>query len=583
MRMNPPKGSGKALYSAAAAVFLLVAAPPARSEVPPRLFFSDLVTGPNTGGENDAGAFVTLYGSNFGPRPVITVGGGEVLIKAVPSTWLWYQKVTIQLGPKAQTGDIVLTNSDGSSNPLPFTVNSGRIYWVSTSGKDGNSGTLNAPWRTLIKAVQTAGAGAIIYAMDGVSQTTDDGQGWNAALTLRNEWCQGTEASPKALVAYPGAVVTIGNPSGPSPVYGLRGTDFSAGGGACAGNWVFAGLQFRGNAPVGVNGYSTNWRFAGNDITNTSTGGTPWETSLATYVKCLGNYGHDINLGTTDRLVQGFYLSTDSNHAEMAWNLIANAGGRAGIQIHSSPVSSGTGYAMYDISVHDNVVHDVAEEGIIVDTVDPSKGPVTIYNNVVYNVGRAGRCNGAIYRATSSDFDSSKGVGTGVIEFYNNTVFNYKNCPAFAGSFEIHVDQLLVDRMRNNLVYDSLNSGQPYIARQTAGSVNYTSCSNSDTPRVCPWLTGSNNLFYGGGAQPFPNLLYGSITQDPRLAGVARNDAHLMAGSPAATGGTNTGQSADIDGVLMPAQGGFPIGAYAYVEGGGTRRRPPVPPNTRKR
>src|SRR5260221_5086746 len=47
----------------------------------PRLFFSDLDSGPNSGGENNNGAYVTLYGANLGANPTVTVGGGQALIK----------------------------------------------------------------------------------------------------------------------------------------------------------------------------------------------------------------------------------------------------------------------------------------------------------------------------------------------------------------------------------------------------------------------------------------------------------------------------------------------------------------------
>ena len=157
--------------------------------------------------------------------------------------------MTIQLGGLAQTGSVVVSNSNGTSNGLPFTVRSGSIYFVATGGKDSNSGSYSSPWQTLVHAVQTAGAGSIIYAMNGVSQGSDDGQGWDAAITLRSGWSQGSSASPKALVAYPGATVTVGNAAGASPPYGIRGTDSTAGDGACGGNWVLAGLNLRGLAP----------------------------------------------------------------------------------------------------------------------------------------------------------------------------------------------------------------------------------------------------------------------------------------------------------------------------------------------
>ena len=32
----------------------------------PHIFYSDLESGPNTGGENNSGAYVTVFGKNFG-------------------------------------------------------------------------------------------------------------------------------------------------------------------------------------------------------------------------------------------------------------------------------------------------------------------------------------------------------------------------------------------------------------------------------------------------------------------------------------------------------------------------------------
>jgi uncharacterized protein (TIGR03437 family) len=534
---------------------------------PPRLFFSDIVSGPNTGGQDNNGAFVALYGNYFGSNPTVTVGGGQALIALAPAPYLWYQKMTIQLGPLAQSGNIVVSNSSGTSNGLPFTVRSGKIYFVATNGKDSNSGSYTRPWRTLVQAVQNTGAGSIIYAMDGVSQTTDDGQGWHAAILLRNDWCQGTAANPKALIAYPGAAVTVGNPTGSSPSFGIRAADSSSSGGACSGNWVFAGLNLRGPQPIQTAGPSTNWRIVGNDISNPQAGGGGGGGSAlglmqSTYAKILGNNGHDLNLASTDRLQQGFYPSTDSNHIEMAWNMIANAKGRAGIQIHSSPVSSGNGYSMYDISIHDNVVHDIAEEGILIDTVDPSKGPVTVYNNVVYNVGLDGRSDGAIYRADSSDYDTSQGVGSGYVDIYNNTIFAYKAGPGFGNSFEVHQGQALVDRLRNNLI---LSPGGPYF--DVTQSRTNSACSTGDSALACPNFVGSNNLLYGAGAPTFTNLVTGSINLDPKLVG-ATYDGRLQSGSPAIGAGVAIpGLETDIDGNARP-QGAAPdIGAYEHQTG----------------
>jgi hypothetical protein len=43
---------------------------------PPRSFYSDLLSGPNSGRQNNAGAFVTIYGKYF----VATQGGSTVTV-----------------------------------------------------------------------------------------------------------------------------------------------------------------------------------------------------------------------------------------------------------------------------------------------------------------------------------------------------------------------------------------------------------------------------------------------------------------------------------------------------------------------
>lgn len=562
-----PTAPGIRLAAAISLLALIPALALAQSE-PPRLFFSDLDSGPSSGGENNNGVYVTLYGNNLGSNPTVTVGGGSALVKAAPSPWLWFQKMTIQLGSQAQTGTIVVSNGNGASNGIPFSVRSGQIYFVSTSGNDVNSGSFSSPWATLPHAVQSSLAGDTIYVLDGVSQTVDDGQGWDAALTLRPAWCQGTSTNPKALVAYPGATVTIGS-SGSSPGSGIRSVDFTASGGACGGHWTISGINLRGSTPLSMAGPSSTWRIIGNDISNPQAGGgggggAALVTELATYVKVLGNHGHDLNLASTDRLQQGFYLSTDSNHSELGWNVVENVKGRTGIQVHSSPVSSGNGYVMYDILIHDNMVHDIAEEGIAVDTVDPSKGPVEIFNNVVYNVGQDGNSNGAIYRAVSSDFDTSQGIGTGTVEIYNNTIFGYLAGYAFGATYEIHRDQAIVNRLRNNILFSS--TGNPYIYQQNDSSTAYGMCGNNDTPTQCPLLTGSNNLMYGAGIPVFPNLLVSSINQDPKL--LSSSDGHLQAGSPAIDSGTSiSALPMDLDGTPRPQGAAFDVGAYEFGNG----------------
>src|SRR6266480_1096291 len=127
-----------------AAMVLLLCAGSAYAQGP-AIFFTDLESGPKTGGQNNKGVFVTIYGTNFGATQgasTVTVGGGAIDNCPVwGAPWLWYQKTVCQLGSNVSTGNIVVTVSGQASNPLPFTVRSGNIYFVATTGNDSNDGS----------------------------------------------------------------------------------------------------------------------------------------------------------------------------------------------------------------------------------------------------------------------------------------------------------------------------------------------------------------------------------------------------------------------------------------------------------
>ena len=57
------------------------------------------------------------------------------------AAWLWYQKISLPAWPAAASGNLVVTVNGLSSNPLPFTVTAGNIYFVSTAGSDNNPGS----------------------------------------------------------------------------------------------------------------------------------------------------------------------------------------------------------------------------------------------------------------------------------------------------------------------------------------------------------------------------------------------------------------------------------------------------------
>ena len=78
------------------------------TQYPPRIFFSDLESGPNIGGQKNHGVWVTIWGKGFGAErgaSTVTIGGG-----AAAEYPIWTDtKITFQLGPAAKTGDIVVS------------------------------------------------------------------------------------------------------------------------------------------------------------------------------------------------------------------------------------------------------------------------------------------------------------------------------------------------------------------------------------------------------------------------------------------------------------------------------------------
>ena len=543
----------------------------------PRVFFTDLTSGPKSGGQSNAGAFVTIYGRNFGATrgtSSVTIGGGPAA-----SYHLWTDtKIAIQLGAKAVTGNIVVTTPAGASNGALFTVRAGNIYFVATNGSDSSSGKYSSPWRTLMHARDTMRPGDIAYAMNGVAQTADDGSGWQTSLLLRSG---GTAAAPMAFVVYPQATATIGSNTGPPS--GVR----SAPQGESYPNyWVFAGFTLRGQTSAMALWGSAGWRIIANDMScpngteATACMGTVESSSMAFY----GNNVHDTGVATASALYHGVYFGTDSNHLDIGWNTIANVHGCRGIQIHSTPQSGepNSGQNQYDIAIHDNTIHDTQCDGIIVDTVDPSRGPVSIYNNVVYDAGEgpANPENTGGWNCINIPGGTENGPnGSGTVEIFNNTLFacgTFANPPypsdnngiAENGDEPEGAPAIYVHN-RNNLIYSVATAlypaGVPYFVAWNP--VTGELCANTD---ICPWLYGTNNLLYGAGA-PVADLteIVGSVNRDPLVVSTSLPDLHLTSGSPAGQAGASIGDitvfgidntGRDHDGLPRPAI--LAIGAY---------------------
>jgi hypothetical protein len=530
----------------------------------PRIFFSDLESGPNTGGQNNRGVWVTIWGKGFGAErggSTVTIGGGPAAEYPI-----WTDtRITFQLGPAAKTGAIIVnvrgTNGSSASNGLPFTVRAGKIYFVALNGSDRRNGSFASPWKSILQAKNKMSAGDVSYIRDGVAQTSEDSFTAYVSMDRDGGNNSGKPDAPKALVAYPGAKVTIGKAHGLE--YGIRSPNIQA----REDHWVISQLHIiGGKQAIAIGG--TGWKIVGNDIECPGGEGQVGcvETSQASRIRFYGNEVHNAGAGpASSKYYHAVYFSTDSNHIDVGWNHIHDNITCRAIQFHSSPLcwpgcgsSDETGRNQFDLHVHDNLIHGDNCNGINFATVDPSKGPVEAYNNVISHVGLMdpasdGGAFSCIYVAGITNHGKP---GAGTVEIFNNTLFDCganhsRNADGSRGAFSVGGGPAgLTMRLRNNIVYQL--PGEIYIDGSKAQ------------------ITGEKNLWFGAGEAP--KQTQGNMSADPLFIDLGRFDFHLSGASPARDGGVTVlpnnpfvplgGRATDKDGVPRPQGKAFDVGAY---------------------
>lgn len=512
---------GSAMLPTADAPLSLLDSPSAVTPGRPHLNYSDLVTGSGAGGDAGGGAYVTLFGTHLGGTTSITVGGAEVWTSCAKCS-VSETRIVLQLSPAAATGVVVVTTPMGTSNALDFTITPTDYFYISPTGSDSASGTAAAPYATLrnfLDQHQVIARNTIVYLMDGLTLAANDGRGFDSSASID---VGGTSATVRLnLIAYPGAVVTIGAPSG-SAEFGMK---------TYANYLTIAGLRLRGYSAFNAYPSIGYLRFIANDISCREVPASFGNNACvevaasdsngreATHTEFLGNTVHDTGSASADKTYHAVYFSTDMNTSEIAWNTIGTGvfyGYCRSLLLHSSPNGNPTsGRNQYGYEIHDNFIQKGWCDGIGLASVDPSKGAINVYNNVIVNTGTTSDGSTAAPPngnnagiAINTDDD---GPSAGVVHVYNNTLYAAGVYSAYhsngcigvlAGGATAHLE--------NNVCYQP-SASLPYVEASAGGG-------------VADAVSATHNLWFGNGAVPTFDAT--GLNVDPMLA--APSDASTV-------------------------------------------------------
>jgi hypothetical protein len=527
----------------------------------PLVLYTDLVSGPNRGGEHDDGTYLSIFGKRFGTgglgsRVKVLIGGHPVagyrylgVSKGRPDI----QQITVQIGalgnPPVGTPLPIEVIVDGaaSNTDRTFAVTRGRILFVdNVHGSDFRAkiGDITRPFRHVQTPDLSAGAwgsarpGDIIV-MRGTGVPWTDVGFEHYFLRYRDKSGSppgtGRASGPIALIGYPGedafihGTLTAGMTGG--CISGINGQSFPG-----LGQWaVIADLRIdcEGyDGPISQEIYGHHWRVINNDLSaSTAPTSGPHVPRMAgiTGNGCdsvwLGNHIHDIQGSTGE--AHGIYIDGDGTY-DIAYNFIERIRSGNGFQTFSNGDNGSP--TISNVRFHHNLIHDVAKHGINV--ADGSKDHFLIYDNVVYHTA----CSGI-------RFNTLDLRGAFVLDntFVETNVSRSKYCGAIANDWHFPADALTLE---NNIFVAT--EGTAY----GAGEVGFP-----QFPGVA-----ADNVFYDGGSPPLGEP---ALVARPAFVDAANGDFRLRSRQPGIAPGSagapviQTDYNLDARSAVRPGIGAF--------------------------
>lgn len=555
--------------------------------------YTDIASGPTTGGESNKGAYLSVFGYGFGSTGMGTTV--KVYLDNIEVDNYRYlgashgrndvQQITVQLGALGGAVNgaalpvkvVVGGNVARDPNALTFMVNPGTIYFVdNVVGDDstGAPGDITLPYRTVQKAtinnntssgtpctiaagietVSVAGVWGLVRPGDFIvlrggawTDISKDGYFLRAQNKFGTEPAGVVDSGPITVMGYSNETVSIDrvNTAGSGSGGGIASADSVRQGIGC-GQWVtLANLKIESGFNDGVistqAGYSnpngSYWRVVNNEVTASSCqvnelcgGGAVSGSGVGNF--WVGNHIHDVYDkpdGVTDDENHGYYVNGPGSY-EIAYNRIEGIYGGDGIQTYSV-----SGAGIDNVGVHHNAIGVTGRYGLNI--ADKSSAGFVFYNNIIYNTGAAG------IRFGSTDLTN--------MLIYNNTFFNIGGLSHAALVNDSAFPDAAVD-FRNNIVVPATGAG--YLG----GSAQ----ANFSNPVQ---FSASNNLWFGGVGMIVGNA---NVTGDPKFESTVSGSENLQlqADSPALTAGTDTVSATVVDDFMFVVRpngsNGYGIGAF---------------------
>lgn len=566
----------------------------------PILICSDVVAGPISGGENNLGQYLTLWGfrmgvsGDLGGSTKLYIGAHEVanyrelVTDVLDARFPGMQRLTVQVGaignpPLGVPLPITLVTAGGTSNASNiFTPNPGNFYFVSLTGDD-STGVVNditKPFRHLqLPNRSTGGVYPLLHAGDTVVIRGGTWQdlGYDTAwFRFRDPQQQGSNPNGTsgtgwiAFIPYPGETVHYVTPTGGNKG-GFQGPG-QAFAGTC-GEWIVTaklrmevpGGSTRDAAPINMQyNIGGHWRAVGNNL-------GPWVagsssvlnaaciTGQGNFILLACNYLHDVE-GTSDLQNHGVYAGTSSYGWELMFNWSQNMVGGSHFQFNDSdggtgtfPTAFGTWQGFTNIKIHHNFLEHSAKYGIIFADIGANQGDLSFlaWNNIILKTGLPPmRLN-----TTTS---------TSTVLYAFNTIYDC-NTVASGGNAMFRNEGNQSAPQHHVMIYDNVVAFGPDTVAGTQWFSDVSGQSSGYDPQ--------RNVWYSNGQSPTNWTADGlAIYADPLFTNTATLDFSLQSGSPAINSGTKSLGSLltvldDFTGLATRLYGGAPdCGAVETIQ-----------------